>query len=408
MLRLRILGVIAIAATTLSVHAQEVAPPAATPEPVTPEAQQLKDVQADAALAKAKLELAQSEMDLLKLKVGALDTTNLPKGTATVTDMNLEGTLRAYAAAKKSIDEIAAKVAPTIPAANRSIVVATDAQLLSLNQYRSFLAQIEQLKKQTDGVLTASPPSLKDPCKKSPLLAAGAATAFVAINSMLSLASLFKKDIELKGHDVSLNDFAMMTLVLQALKDKGLNPIYPAAYYLLPSGSASGEPLKKWDELFSYKKKLSDLGDGYGIQFATLPEHADPACKKKLATLKTQVDTYLAGLAAANKAIDEVGATLTKQEAQSGLTLISTYLVSERVEKAIGTAPVLQVKAIAAGGSSHIAKGTFSTKISFGGGSIIAYQLFNQDGTLILADVIPWYAGFVEAKNFAPGRVQLN
>lgn len=410
MLRPKLFGIVAIAGVILSFHAQGDDAPVATPEPVTPEAQHLTSVQADAALAKAKLELAQSELDLLKLKVGTLDTTNLPKGAATVTDMNLEGTLRAYAAAKKSVDEIATEVAKKITAGS-SIVVATDAQLQSVNQYRSFLAQIEQIKKQTDGVLSATAPSLKDPCaKSSPLMSAAAvSTAFVAINSMLSLASLFKKDIELKGRDVTLNDFAMMTMVLKALQDKRLNPVYPAAYYLLPPGSAAGQPLTKWDELFGYKKKLSDHAKAYADDYEALPEHrsTDAACKKKMAALKTLVDAYLAGLSAAGKAIDDVGATLTKQEAQSGLTLISSYLVSERVEKAIGAAPVLQVKAIAAGGSSQTSKGAFNTKISFGGGSILSYQLFNQDGTLVLADTIPWYAGFIEAKVFKPGRVEL-
>jgi hypothetical protein len=404
------LSTLAIASLILSPCTYADDSPATVPEPVTPEAQRLKDVQAEAALAKAKLELAQSELDLLKLKVGTLDTTNLPKGTAAVTDMNLEGTIRAYAAAKKSIDEIAAEVAKNVKA-GASIVVATDAQLQSLNQYRSFLAQIEQLKKQTDGVLSATAPSLKDPCaKKSPVMSAAAvSTAFVAINSMLSLASLFKKDIELKGKDVTLNDFAMMTMVLKALQGKSLKPIYPAAYYLLPPGSAAGQPLTKWDELFAYKKKLNDHADTYTAQYETLPDHssADAVCKKKLASLKAQVDAYLAGLSAAGKAIDDVGATLTKQEAQSGLTLISAYLVSERIEKAIGTAPVLQVKAVAAGGSSQTAKGAFSTKISFSGGSILSYQLFNQDGTLVIADTIPWYAGFIEANEFKPGRVDL-
>ena len=411
MLRTHFLSTLAIAGLILSPCTYADDPPATTPEPATPEAQRLKDVQADAALAKAKLELAQSELDLLKLKVGTLDTTNLPKGTAAVIDMNLEGTLRAYAAAKKSIDEIATEVAKKITDGDKAVVVATDAQLQSLNQYRSFLAQIDQLKKQTDGVLMAPPPSLKDPCAKSPPYKSvlAVSTAFVAINSVLSLASLFKKDIELKGKDVTLNDFAIMTMVLKALQEKNLKPVYPAAYYLLPPGSAAGQPLVKWEELFAYKGKLSDHADAYTVHYESLPEHAnaDAACKKKLANLKTQVDAYLAGLAAAGKAIDDVGATLTKQEAQSGLTLISAYLVSEHVERAIGTAPVLQVKAIAAGGSSQTAKGAFSTKISFGGGSILSYQLFSQDGTLILADTVPWYAGSIEGKEFKQGRVQL-
>jgi hypothetical protein len=386
--------------------------PVATPEETTPESQQLKQVQADAAIAKAKLELAQSELDLLKLKLGTLDTTNLPKGTATVADMNLEANLRAYAAASRSIDLIAANVA-TVLGKEKSVVLATDTQLQALNQYRSFLAQLDQLQKRAQEVLSATPPELKDPCAKdSPAaaMAAGISTAIVAINSMLSFAALFKKDIDLKGKDITLNEFALMTLMLQSLKDKGITPIYPAAYYLLPPGSAEETALeKKWDELFAYKQQLSERAQAYAADFDDLPAPANPdaECKKKIAALKARVDAYLAGLAAAGKAIDDVGATLTKQDAQSGLTLLSTYLVSERVEKAIGAAPVLQLKAIAAGGSTQIVKSAFSSKVSFGGGSIISYQLFAQDGTLELADTVAWNAGFAEMKDLEPGRVEL-
>lgn len=176
-------------------------------------------------------------------------------------------------------------------------------------------------------------------------------------------AALFKKDVDLKGKDVTLNDFAMMTLLLQSLNANNINPIYLSAYYLLPpvaNGEArdGSEPLKKWNELFTYKKKLSDKAGDYAALYEALPEPVNPdaACKKKIAARKAQVDSYLAGLAAAGKAIDDIGSTLTKQDAQSGLTLISTYLISERVERAKGTAPVLQLKAIAAGGSTQVVK----------------------------------------------------
>lgn len=306
MLRTQVLSTLAIAGFILSPSTYADDPPAETPEPVTPEAQHLKDVQADAALAKAKLEIAQSEIDLLKLKVGAIDTTNLPKGNATVTDMDLEGKLRAYAAAKQSIDLVASQIAPAITTPKR-VVLATDVQLQSLNQYRSFLAQIALLKRQSDHILNKSAPKPKDPCPKGgttqSFVAMGAAT--VAIDAMLSVAALFKKDIDLKGKEVTLNDFAMMTMMLQSLKANGVTAIYPAAYYILPGKSDEGQAMKEWEDLLTYKGKFAQGADKFTKEYDALPDHEKPSevCKKKIAALKTQVDGYLAGLAGAGKAI---------------------------------------------------------------------------------------------------------
>lgn len=374
--------------------------------------QELKDMQADAALAKAKLELAQSEVDLLKLKFGAIDTTNLPKGNATVADMNLEGSLRAYAAAKQSLDEIAGVVQA---AKLTRVILAADSQLQALNQYRSFMLQLDGVTKKADEALSEQPPSLADPCIKrggSHLLSVTAiATGVVAVNSLLSIAALFKKDIDLKGKEVTLNDYGITSLMLRALADKNIKVIYPAAHYVLPPANDTGDVIKKWTDLYGHKKGLNDAARNFSQQYAALPEHKDPTpeCKNALARQKTFVDDYVAGLAAAAKTIDDIDTALTKQDAQSGLSLISSYLVSERVAKSIQAGdPVLQIKAIAASGSTQTKKNWFRTKISYGGGSIIAYQLFGQDGTVIKADTVPWYAGYIEDEDFAAGRVSLD
>lgn len=84
--------------------------------------------------------------------------------------MNLEGSLRAYAAAKQSIDVIAKAVGvelKTSASAQQPVVVATDVQLQNLNQYRSFLAQVEQLRMAAEDVLDAQPPSLANPCLRT-------------------------------------------------------------------------------------------------------------------------------------------------------------------------------------------------------------------------------------------------
>ena len=406
----------------------------ATPVPAQ-DSPELTEMKADAALAKTKLELATAEMDLLKLKLGAIDTTNLPKGTAAATDMDLAGQLRAYAAAKKSTDAVAKEAtvaydryhigqlktdqekkeyenAVSADTAVRKIVLATDAQLQQLNQYRAFLAQMTQFKENANFVI-ANPPSLGDPSAVcvTRLGAESVAGVLAAINTALTVSALFKTEVDLKGKSVTLDEFAIATLMLRSLTDEKVSVVYPGSYYLLPPRDSDGVAFQSFKEVSDLKPKLGAAAKALSAQYATIlaaNPKPDPACQKILAAIGKTVDQYVAGIAAIEKSIDEVGATLTKQEAQSGLTILSSYLVSERVEAAIGSAPVLQVKAIAAGGATQTRRNLFKTTISYGGGSIISYRLFAQDGQLLAADTIPWNSGLRNANDFKAGRVSLD
>jgi hypothetical protein len=329
--------------------------------------------------------------------------------------MNLEGQLRAYGAAANAVDVIATRVLEKVP--EKRVVVASESQLLALNQYRSFLVQMAQLKTMTQFVIDLAPPPLEPPsaCVGGPIRPAGpgVAVAFAAINSLLGAAALFKSDVTLTGKAVTLDEFAMTTLLLRSLQEKKVEVIYPAAYYFLPSAGDGGAAMRAFNEVLALKTGLRNKAFAHTSVYEALAArfpNPNAECKAALATLKGGLDRYVAGLAAAEKSIDDVGATLTKQDAQSGLTLLSAYRASERVDTQItgaNAAPLLQVKVIAAGGSTQTRKNLFSTQIAYGGGSILAYHLFSQEGTLLAADTVSWYAGAVDAEEFAPGPVAI-
>lgn len=66
LVNLVLVAICGAAVPALAADEAETAPPAET----TPEFETLKNLQADAALAKTKLELATSELELLKLQMG--------------------------------------------------------------------------------------------------------------------------------------------------------------------------------------------------------------------------------------------------------------------------------------------------------------------------------------------------
>lgn len=415
------------------------------------DSQELQNLKAEAELAKTKLDLETSEINLLKLKLGTLDTTNLPKGAADVTDLDVEGQLRAYAAAARIADQIVADIttagsealAALGDAKNLKLVLATQSQLQLLNQYRSALAQMALIKDAADAVLKQADPSPnmgtcaikpekeKTAPEKERTAGFVPADGVAAINAVLSLTALFKTDLTIKEKPVSLSEVAVATLLLKALKAKQITAIYPPAYYMLPPVGKEGKTIEAYKALMAQKRDLQDYADKLNKLYEATSGNtkADPECKVRLAGYKTIIDQRVAGLQAAQKSVDDIVATLTKQDGQSGLTTISTYLVSERIDADTRVAvkgpdgkikkdtdgkdmfvyfPVLQVQAMAAGGSTSKRQNIFRTAVSLGGGALISYQLMAQSGEVLAADAIGWNAGYIDMKKISAGRILID
>ena len=273
-----------------------------------------------------------------------------------------------------------------------------------LQQRAAEMSAREQHLKMTAGVCPR-------PAPEPEVLAAG---PLAVANVALGLLGLFKTDQTITGADVTLDEFAVAALVARELL--ALRPgkvVYPPSMHIfLDAAGPDSELTKKHQELVSMRSgwrdstaTITELKDKVDAKVAAAGTSAE--CKKVLGVDSQQLGTLLKELAAAGTVIDEVLTALTKQEAGTGLSLIDKYTKAAQLAVLTRNGYTLQLKAIAAGGNTHVRKNLFSSKISFSGGSVLSYMLFTPAGVMTYADTIPWYAGDVDAADMKKGLQQL-
>ena len=349
------------------------------------------------ALAEAKKATAEADLAAAKARFGEV-TQPLPTGAGTATNLNIEGKILAYRAADKAADQIAAAIRTALAGQTPSRIVflsvkeVTNIALLQAfdQQASALLEQVSQLQ---------IPGGIPRPCPKGgvQLEMMEVTPPGVAIDAALTLLRLFKTDRTLVGEDVTLDDFAIVALL--AGKLSGIDIVYPPSYFPDAFG---------WKDIPEVYDKFNKLAEAQ-ITVANLPERI-AAKKQEIADRKTQAGTDKACAAMldadaarleefANKvsvfkeALAQVNTALTKTSDQSGMALIQSLVLAERLATRMQGAFLLQVKPIAAGGTTHTSTNIFGTTFSFSGGAIVSYVLYRPDGIVATAGTVPVFAG---------------
>ncbi|WP_371763808.1 hypothetical protein [Massilia sp.] len=354
-------------------------------------------------IAQAQQATAEAELATAKAKIGQIDAT-LPKGQTTATSLHIEGTILAYRAAEKAADQIAANVATLVP--NKKVVLFSSKELAWLNTYRSFKFQTSVLlanipKLTTDPKLTSDslPPSCVAPTrvKVPPLLLIGVA---------LELASLFKSDNNITGSDVTVDDFAMNSLMAEKLKARGFSIAYPPLFFpnllepapLAPTTQTEQTFKNLNDGAFNLSQFVKRMNDKK-MALTAAREKASTKCKAIYDDDIANVDDAQAKASAAQTAINQILTGLTTTDPQSGLTTLQNLTYAEQLGVTFQSASILQVKSIAAGGNTQTKTGTFSTTLSFSGGVVLTYMLIEKDGSISTSGVVPVYGGYIDSSD---------
>jgi hypothetical protein len=88
--------------------------------------------------------------------------------------------------------------------------------------------------------------------------------------------------------------------------------------------------------------------------------------------------------------------SLSKIDEKAENSRLSRIVAGENVGAALKDgAYVLWLKAVAAGGAAHAKVSTFNSKLTYSGGAIASYAIFDNRGHLVEADTIPMYGGKV-------------
>jgi hypothetical protein len=231
------------------------------------------------------------------------------------------------------------------------------------------------------------------------------------ISSGLQLASLFRADHEIKNFSVVIEDQVLaMTVAGQLVQNefKVLNSaITPASPF------ADSEVMKSLARLNTDRSKLNaallilqsrgiatpaEGGSASSTQSSgqTSPSHQSGP---RLGAAPNDKDTQkradlVARIKDALKSFDSFRDGLSKVDDKTGTPPITRVLAGELLHSRLKTGVyVLWLKAVAAGGAVHAKVSTFDNSVTYSGGAVICYAIFDGAGNLLEADTIPMHGG---------------
>lgn len=390
----------------------------ATTQDEVDEANRQKQVdEARKASAEARRATAEAEAAEAKAKLGTLDTSKLTKPSGEAKSLNVEGSLLAYSALDRIAEAIAKRVQPII--GTEPVVIYSEKELSALIQSRAFLNNLKILDKEMQGFVVPSLAADNEDCREPKEGGAGLGV-LGSIDVALQVLSLFKVDKKMEGADVTVDSFALASTVLAKLKDKGVfkavyPPMYLAGAFVDPAHDvfSKSEIVRLIDGLADNQTKIdSKLADIVRRREAIKARAEDKkkklpsACKPAFAEAQIVYDNLEVRGKAVKLRADKYMAAATTLDEKTGASLLQLLAQSEHMSKSLPGAYVLQLKPIAAGGTTLTKTSLFSTNFRFSGGAIVAYMLVRgTDGVLVASGTVAEYGGYVEPKDL-PSYVQ--
>jgi len=362
------------------------------------------------AAAESRQKIAEADAATAKARLGTLGLSKFSAPDVEAKTLKIEGTILSYHAMERAAGVIASDVAPRVAGAASAppVVIVNDKMLNDIQRVRSFKRAVTVLNKAVSQVTV--PTLAADNTKCEQPTSGGGLGVLGGIDSALHFAQLFKVDRSLEGADVTLDDFALASSVLKALKSANVGRAVLASAYL-PGGLGVGEPpsdlMKQIDalgddqvtldvRLAEVERKRDGLTAREGDKAVPLPDKCKlafdaarrtyTALETRAKNLKERIDKFLA----AAVAIDEKAQAPLLQSMQRAEALMTTFQ----------GAYLLHLKVIAGGGTTYTKKSLFSSSVNIGGGGIIAYMLTGgTTGEVINSGTVAEYGGFVKPED---------
>lgn len=251
-----------------------------------------------------------------------------------------------------------------------------------------------------------------DPQCKEPVDGGSGLGLLGSIDVPLQIAQLFKVDKKFEGSDVSIDEFALASLIVSKLEKNKFSKVVYGPVYLAGSfggrnpfeNSAIAKILDNLAEqqsridvvLAELARRREKLNLREGDTKVKLPE----ACKAPFEEAR-MVYTALEvrGKSLKDRADKFLGAA-TIVDDKTGATLLQTLVQAEAMDENLKGARVLRLKPIAGGGTVFTHTSLFSTHVGVGGGAVVAYMLFSgTDGSVMVSGTTSEYGGFIEPKD---------
>lgn len=368
------------------------------------------------ATADARKGTAEAEAAEAKAKLGTLDTSKLTKPTGEGKTLNVEGNILAYSAADRIAKKIADAVAPPASSASNAaapVVILGEKDINGLQQAKSFkqglLLLNDAMSKFRVPILAADDAQCKEPT------VGGAGLGVLgSIDVALQIAQLFKVDKKFEGSDVSVDDFALASMVMPRLLTNGVKTIVYGPAYV--AGVFGGKDPFAASVVATNLNQLGDRQDSIDIQIAEIARRREKlkareddqkvklpdTCKQPFEEAK-RIYTALESRGKNLKdRADKFLAAATTVDDKTGASLLQTLVQAETMASRLAGARVLRLKPIAGGGTVFTRTTMFSTHVGVGGGAVVAYMLLDGDeGSVLVSGTVADYGGFAEPQELA-------
>lgn len=379
---------------------------------------QIEQAKAEAEKAKAEAEKAKAEAEKAKARREALSKLNTAEGKVEQKDVVIEAHIRAFDALGEALKPIACDLRMTRAS---SIVVRSPDDVAGLRALKLVEAQVRHL-------VDLYPPALD---KSGTVQASGGPLLFASLlGSIVDVAALFKTDTTITGVDVSLNNSAVVPQLARLLMQancprqggKGSRQAcgcagrtravyYPdvVPYHLtasLPTDLPLLKALAALNGYYSQAQPVVTLVAQVRDLTARLAVAPDEATKKQIRQDLEAAKKALANeqpseekqkqLVALNASYDRLRAGLNETDVKGVSHLVKLVAATEmRTLLTRGGTYILELTAQKAGGNNKGKSGPIHGGVSYSGGVVLSYLLFDCAGKIQAAGNESYYLDYV-------------
>ncbi len=220
-----------------------------------------------------------------------------------------------------------------------------------------------------------------------------------AVQTGLTLASLFRQDVEYQGQSQVLDAIAIELELAVHLKRGGARNVYVPDLTIVPPVDpemsplysrlriAHGERARCWSAMAPLSARLALLEAGLDDAARRKDEPAVAAAMASIQALRRDLDPIATPLARVDQRFNELESTLSQASASdNGLTVLARLFRVEYLASVAGLH--LHVQVLSAGGHNRIVRSLLRTMftgdgLSSTGGVVVSWAILNDTGAVI-------------------------
>ena len=364
--------------------------PAATPTPdptIVELDKRIQELEKLSTIRTKEKEIAISEAERVTAeKNKILNLLPAPTATPLAGSINVTGGVgfQSELLVYKSLYDIAKGIAAHMEKVKGAVVIYSDADINALQTYAIILTQIKNSVEQYKALNQRLNPGDSEEAGAAAIFAAPQ-VASTLLRSVADITALFRTDTIITGLSINVDEAVLNSLLAETLRRDDLKVFEPKLFLPNLFKQPDSEIIKQLGNLNLVKTR----GEQAVAEFDTLSAEVKKASEKKVAidrmrALNTQVDAFLTNL----MRIDET----SKQSALTGL--YRAERIKNLLEDKQTSTYVLHLKMAKAEGVRTTKSNLFTgTKLSYSGGIIVSYTLFDRDGQIVRSGIRGSYRG---------------